>query len=227
MSVDDSETCDLPERDRLRGLCEASLRRVLHDLGGPLNTISILTELVRSRLDSGDAQGQEVCERLSDAVQQMARMIGRVRGVSASMGLGSGAGPLRQALAAAAERARDVRTVEIDCDETVAVSAPSDLLAALLDAAYGCCEPGAEVAWQVRNRPPQVEIRFEQRSGGRPFPAPRARGHIVDGDPGAPRWFEWTCRLEGLGGNFSEPTSATPTSAVMLLHAASKNGAAR
>lgn len=222
MSSDDSQ--QMEPAGVLRGIPEATLRRALHDLSGPLNSISILSELLRAKLEGADRSGSELIDRISATIQQMGRMVHDVRRAATSMSTDACRDhDLTEALGRAAERAGEFETTSIDGADGLQVAAPPGQLDALLDCAYRCVAGGAASAsWRAERAggdgpDGRLLLRMLLAGDGVELPAVPARQHLVAAGDVDAAWFELSARLDGIGGSYADGDAGSgPVVAIYL-----------
>ena len=194
---------------------------MLHDLGGPLNAMSILCEVMRGRLAHLEDPPTEQLARISDSVQNFARMLAQVRRCADSM---SNEPPapcdLAAALADAADRAEGVATLAVACAPGLQVLVPPAAFAAMLDAGYRCLRAAGAIRWEVVDGDGDdghVGLRVLHCGDGPVFPGAMARAHLVAGADADAGWLEWTCRVEGIGGTFVPDATGDDRAIVLAL----------
>lgn len=188
------------------GLATASVRRILHDLRGPLNTIAILTEVARS----GDpAAVTEACVGLARAVRELGVMLDRVQGVDATFVGGGPAIDLAEHVRVAIGGADNTAWVRYTAPSTPAhatVVACPHRLATMLDTAFACAASvlpdGGEIGCAVVTEAGAAVLRLEATGPRLAAPASATLGKLT-GDTAAgghtEDWFRLRCQVEGLG----------------------------
>lgn len=188
------------------GLTTDRLRGAIHDLRGPLNTLSILHEILRGATGNPTAQ-REAIEGARRALQQCDGMLRRLRGVSDAMAPRLTAMPLPAELAAAVARApRDNLPVQLAADagqQLVVSSCPERLprmLDLLLACARGALPGGGTLGLAARRDGDRAVVEVTAAGPTIVLPAAGSVARLTPDDPGPADWFALACLTAGIGG---------------------------
>jgi signal transduction histidine kinase len=191
------------------GMTAASLRAALHDLRGPLNTLSVLLEILRAREVSTPA-GLEVVDKATQAVRGLGHMLERLGRVTATLPAQRSAVPmlaqLQEAAARAGGRVRCTLAAPTCDPADAAVWGCASSFAALLDSLCDCVAAalpqGGSVELQGSATADACVIRVRCVGEGMALPAAFARSKLDGARPAAADWFRLSCQVSGLAGEF-------------------------
>ncbi len=196
------------------GLAATSLRRALHDLRGPLNTISILAEILRT-----GGPNPEACASMGRAVRGLGVMLDRVRAVGETVAERLQPVDLGAAVAAAIGRAPHVDDIAVKpfapgAERVLVASCPTRLslaLDTLLQCAFGALAADGSVRFAIADDGDACTLSLAFTTGAAPsLPAGNVAGKLDTNPPGPVDWFRLACQIEGLAGELRVDGATVP-----------------
>lgn len=206
--------------EQLTGLATASLRRAIHDLRGPLNTLSILAEVLRAKSADADA-----CASMTRAVHGLGTMLDRLRGVAETMPTRLQTMDLGAQLAAACGRAQRPASVAIAAwDASIptlrVTSCPSRLppvLDSLLQGAVAALPDGGTIRFAATDDADHWLVAVQCDGTATSLPAANTAGKLDTNPADKLDWFRLTCQVEGLAGELRISDSTDPPQIAVRL----------
>lgn len=186
------------------GLAATTLRHAVHDVRGPLNTLSILVEVLKTAEADGPARA-DALRRLAQTLQGVGAMLDRV--VDASETLAPVLEPL--ALGAAVQEAVGRWSdpgVTVGCDRAVdlTVSSCATRLPMALDALLHCAArslpQGGRLGVRIEAHEDSARIAIACEGPAVALPSGKTACKLRPGPTPEADWFALDARIAGLGG---------------------------
>lgn len=190
------------------GLASECLVQAIHDLRGPLNTISILHEVLRTSALADVAPHRDALATATRSLLALDQMLRRLRGVTDTLATELRPIPLAPALAAALARTGDREPraqLVAPPPAALAVSTCPERLPAMLDRLLACGRAalpnGGALQLDARAAAAIAVIELTGTGADPVLPTPRAMAQLSVADPGPGDWFALSCLVAGLGGH--------------------------
>lgn len=200
------------------GLAEASLRRVIHDLRGPLNTLAILAEILRTGASPDAVAG------VGRAVRGIGSMLDRLRSVTQCTAPKLVPVHLAEQLVLALARATPPDGVLLaplaTVDANAVASCPTRLPATidtLLHCAIAALHGPGTLRFAIATSADRTELTVACDGRTAALPAANTASKLDTNDPGPADWFRLGCQVEGLAGELEVRGAATPPQIVLRM----------
>lgn len=189
-------------------MASESLIRVIHDLRGPLNTLAILGEVLRSSEAGTSTSHREAIQSTNRTINNLGTMLARVRECADTMT--SQLAPvdldvaIQSAIAATTSSgieisfASDAQTVVYSCPERLPVT-----LANLLACCAAALPSGGRLILRVEAASRATRLTVTLEGPAVQFPPANSYHKLSPVRSGPADWFALFCRVEGLGGTLS------------------------
>jgi signal transduction histidine kinase len=209
---------------RPSGLATQCLVQAIHDLRGPLNTISILLEVLRTSALADAAPHRDALASATNSVQALDGMLRRLRGVTDTLAVELRPVPLAPALATAIARAGD-REPRVALTATpppaLAATTCAERLPAMLDQLLACGRAalpnGGALQLAARATAPGAVIELTGAGADAELPTPHSLAQLTVAAPGPGDWFALSCLVAGLGGDIELATATGQFSVCVRL----------
>lgn len=190
------------------GLGSGGLRRAIHDLRGPLNTLAILHEVLRVSPPRSGSEAANVLAPATRALGKLSTMLDRLRSLAECVPDRLEAVPLAECLAEAVRRMPSDARVAVaslppDAPAAIALSCRERLVATLetaLNCAAGALPHGGRMELQVSMSPDSCRIEMVCTGEDVAREWGPSRGKLDSDDPAVLDWFRLACQVEGLAG---------------------------
>jgi hypothetical protein len=172
------------------GLERESLRQAIHDVRGPLNTCSVLADLVGALLDRDPALARSKAAMVVRELQTVARMLDHLVGASDTLAPDTTSNDLRVALAKAIDEVATKPTVRIDASGVPATLVDASgahlprLLKHAIEGAIASLPDGGDVTFTAATRDGLVRLVITVR-GDRVVAAGEGRPRLAAKPPAA------------------------------------------
>jgi signal transduction histidine kinase len=191
-------------------MASASLIRVIHDLRGPLNTLAILGEVLRSSGVEATASHREAIQTVNRTVANLGTMLEKVREFVDTMV--SELAPvcinaaIEQAIAATPIPGVDITFMPNDAP-ALAVLSCQERLSVTLANLLACCAAtlpsGGQLTVRVEATSRETHVTVTPSGLAVQMPPANSFQKVSPVRPGHADWFALCCRVEGLGGVLS------------------------
>jgi hypothetical protein len=186
------------------GLERECLRQAIHDVRGPLNTSSVLVDLITALLDKDPALARTKAPLVVRELQTVARMLDHLVGTSDTLVATTTSIDLGETIAGAVGAFAVPPGVSVDCGAvprpTLVLACPTRLprlLAQLLDRCAASVPRGGEIVFSVEPVAGAIRVVATVRGDGIVLPA-EGRPHLTAGPSS---WFPLLALARGIGGD--------------------------
>lgn len=205
-SVPPPDSSSLHRASPRTGMASVSLIRVIHDLRGPLNTLAILGEVLRSSGAEAPAAHRDAIQTIHRAVNNLGSMLLRVRECVETMvaelePVGMRV-TLQSAIAATSIPGVDILLAPDEAPEMVLSC--RERLPVTLGSLLACCAAtlpgGGQLHIRVQSNSTTTMVTVTPSGPSLQIPPAHSFHKLSPERPGNADWFELCCRVEGLGG---------------------------
>lgn len=199
-------TESLPFPAGVPGMASGGLRRAIHDLRGPLNTLAILHEVMRVSVPATSDRRTEVHATAMRAIGKLSIMLDRLRALAECVPARVAAVSLTETMAAVVARMPANLPVAVTPlgpgTPAAIVLSCGERLAAALETALNCAASalprGGRIDLEVSEQPQGCRIAMSCSGLEVAADWGPARGKLDSDDAAALDWFRLGCQVEGL-----------------------------